>query len=96
MAQAPQSDELGIVTAVGPQTRDNNDAVLSSSVVPLLLRALVGEKLKQLREEVGPHVAHSVTFFDRVNFPSSGMTRPCWIPRTGLEQALAAWNSADG
>jgi hypothetical protein len=32
-------------------------------LLPLLMRALVGEKLKPLRAEITPHVARSVTFF---------------------------------
>jgi len=30
---------------------------------PMIMRALFGEKLKSLRAEIGPHVAHSVAFF---------------------------------
>lgn len=32
-------------------------------VLPLLIRALFGEKLKTLQEEIQPHVAQSVAFF---------------------------------
>jgi hypothetical protein len=32
-------------------------------VVPFLVQALFGVKLNALREEIGPHVAHSVAFF---------------------------------
>jgi hypothetical protein len=32
-------------------------------VVPILVRALFGEKLNALREEIGPHVARRVAFF---------------------------------
>jgi len=32
-------------------------------LLPLVLRALFGEKLKQLRAEIGPHVTRSVAFF---------------------------------
>jgi hypothetical protein len=31
--------------------------------LPLVVRALFGEKLKPLRAEIGPHVAGSVAFF---------------------------------
>jgi hypothetical protein len=31
--------------------------------LPLMLRALFGEKLKQLCAEIGPHVKRSVAFF---------------------------------
>jgi hypothetical protein len=52
LAEAAQSDEPGIVIVLWP----------------LLLRALFGEKLKQLREEIGLQVARSAAFFGRVNF----------------------------
>ena len=32
-------------------------------LLPLVLRALFGEKLKQLRAEIGPHVTRSIAFF---------------------------------
>jgi hypothetical protein len=32
-------------------------------VLPLVIRALFGEKLKQLRTQIGPHVTRSVAFF---------------------------------
>src|SRR5262249_41894095 len=35
---------------------------------PRLLRAVFGEKLEQLREQIEPHVARSVASFGRVNF----------------------------
>jgi hypothetical protein len=53
LAEAAQSDELGIVTAFGPRTGDNNDAILLSSLVAAAAAALFGEKLKHLREELG-------------------------------------------
>jgi hypothetical protein len=31
--------------------------------MPMIMRALFGEKLKSLRAEIGPHVARSVAFF---------------------------------
>jgi hypothetical protein len=63
LAQAPQSDERGIGTAVGPKHVTTTARFFQGVLYPLLLlRALVGEKLKQLREEVGLHVAHRVKF----------------------------------
>ena len=61
---AQQSDELGASPAFAPKrltttTRFFQDLVL----FPLLLRALFGEKLKQLCAEIEPHVARSVAFF---------------------------------
>jgi AcrR family transcriptional regulator len=64
LAEAAQSDELGTLPAFAPErvkttTRFFQDLVL----LPLVMRALFGEKLKQLRTEIGPHVARSVAFF---------------------------------
>jgi len=64
LGQVAQSDELGTAPAFAPRrlpttTRFFLDLVL----LPLLLRALFGEKLKLLHKEVGPHVARSVAFF---------------------------------
>ena len=64
LAEAAQSDELGTLPAFAPErvtttTRFFQDVV----VLPLVMRALFGEKLKQLRAEIGPHVARSVAFF---------------------------------
>ena len=64
LAEAAQSDELGTLPAFAPErvtttTRFFQDVV----VLPLVMRALFGEKLKQLRAEIGQHVARSVAFF---------------------------------
>jgi AcrR family transcriptional regulator len=64
LAEAAQSDELGTLPALAPArvaitTRFFQDLVL----FPLILRALFGEKLKQLCAEIGPHVKRSVAFF---------------------------------
>jgi AefR-like transcriptional repressor, C-terminal domain len=64
LAEAAQSDELGTLPAFAPArvkttTRFFQDLV----VLPLVIRALFGEKLKQLRAEIEPHVARSVAFF---------------------------------
>jgi AcrR family transcriptional regulator len=59
-----QSDELGRLPAfaserIATTTRFFLDLVL----LPLLMRALFGEKLKPLHAEIGPHVSRSVAFF---------------------------------
>jgi AcrR family transcriptional regulator len=64
LAEVAQSDALGTLPAFAPErlattTRFFNDLV----VLPMIMRALFGQKLKQLRAEIGPHVARSVTFF---------------------------------
>jgi hypothetical protein len=46
-------------------------------VLPLLMRALFGEKLKPLRAEIGSHVSRSVAFFlgacqhEGINYPGA-------------------------
>lgn len=64
LAEAVQSDELTTSPLFAPDrlpatTRFFLDLVL----LPLLLRALMGEKLRPLHAEIGPHVARSVGFF---------------------------------
>ena len=64
LAEAAQSDELGTLPAFAPErvtttTRFFQDVV----VLPLVMRALFGEQLNELRAEIGPHVKHSVAFF---------------------------------
>jgi AcrR family transcriptional regulator len=64
LGEVAQSGELGASPAFAPErlvttTRFFLDLVL----LPLLMRALVGEKLKRLHAEIGPHVARSVAFF---------------------------------
>jgi AcrR family transcriptional regulator len=64
LGELAQSDELAALAAFAPErlpatTRFFLDLVL----LPLLMRALAGEKLKVLWAEIGPHVARSVTFF---------------------------------
>jgi AcrR family transcriptional regulator len=64
LAEMAHSDELGTLPAFAPErltttTRFFQDVVL----FPLALRALFGEKLKQLCAEIKPHVTRSVAFF---------------------------------
>jgi AcrR family transcriptional regulator len=64
LAEAAQSDELGTLPAFAPErvtttTRFFQDVV----VLPLVMRALFGEQLNELRAEIGPHVRGSVAFF---------------------------------
>ena len=64
LAETAQSGELGTLRAFVPElltttTRFFQDVVL----FPPLLRALFGEKLKQLCAEIRPHVTRSVAFF---------------------------------
>ena len=64
LAEMAQSDELGTLPAFAPErltttTRFFQDVFL----LPLMLRALFGEKLEQLCAEIKPHVTRSVAFF---------------------------------
>jgi AcrR family transcriptional regulator len=64
LAEAAQSAELGNLPAFAPQRLATTAEIFVDLVVlPLLLRALHGEKLKSLCAEVEPHVARSVAFF---------------------------------
>jgi AcrR family transcriptional regulator len=64
LGEAAHSGDLGTLPAFAPErvattTRFFQDLV----IIPLLMRALFGEKLKPLRAEIGPHVRRSVAFF---------------------------------
>jgi AcrR family transcriptional regulator len=64
LAEAAQSDELGTLPAFAPQSLTTTTRLFQDLVLyPLLVRALFGEKLKQLCTEIGPHVVRSVAFF---------------------------------
>lgn len=64
LREVAQSDALGASPAFAPEriaatTRFFIDLV----VLPLVLRALYGEKLGSLQADIGPHVARTVAFF---------------------------------
>jgi AcrR family transcriptional regulator len=64
LAEAAQSAELGNLPAFAPQRLATTAELFVDLVVlPLLLRALHGEKLKSLCAEIEPHVTRSVAFF---------------------------------
>lgn len=64
LAEAAQSAELRNLPAFAPQRLATTAEVFVDLVVlPLLLRALHGEKLKSLCAEIEPHVTRSVGFF---------------------------------
>jgi AcrR family transcriptional regulator len=64
LAEAAQSDELGTLPAFAPERLTTTTRFFQDLVfLPLLMRALFGEKLKLLRAEIGPHVARGVAFF---------------------------------
>ncbi|HME25696.1 MAG TPA: TetR/AcrR family transcriptional regulator [Acetobacteraceae bacterium] len=64
LAEVARSDELGPVPAFAPERLPTTarfflDLILS----PLLMRALLGERLDVLRAEIEPHAARSAAFF---------------------------------
>jgi hypothetical protein len=64
LAEAAQSAELSNLPAFAPQRLATTAEVFVDLVVlPLLLRALHGEKLNSLCAEIEPHVTRSVGFF---------------------------------
>jgi AcrR family transcriptional regulator len=64
LAEAAQSDALGALPAFAPQRLATTTRFFINLVVwPILVRALFGEKLKDLRAEIEPDVARSVAFF---------------------------------
>src|SRR6516165_2247064 len=64
LAEAAESDELGTLPALAPEHLATTTRFFQELVLfPLVLRALFGEKLKQLCAEIGPHVNSSVAFF---------------------------------
>lgn len=64
LAEAAQSDELGTLPAFAPEHLTTTTSFFQHLVfLPLIMRALFGERLKPLRAEIGPHVRRSVAFF---------------------------------
>jgi AcrR family transcriptional regulator len=64
LGEMTQTDELGRLPAFAPERLASTARFfLDLIVVPILVRALFGEKVNALREEIGPHVARCVAFF---------------------------------
>ena len=64
LAEVAQSDELGPLPAFAPERLPaTTKFFLDLVLLPLLMPALMGEKLTPLRAEIGPHVTQSVAFF---------------------------------
>jgi AcrR family transcriptional regulator len=58
------ADGLGSLPAFAPERIATTTYFFVDLVfMPMIMRALFGEKLKSLRTEIGPHVARSVAFF---------------------------------
>jgi hypothetical protein len=79
LAEAPQSDELGIVTAFGPEHVTITTRFLSSSLVAAAAATVLRREAQ--REEIGTHAARKVAFFGRVNFSVERYRRDHgWFP----------------
>jgi hypothetical protein len=76
LAEAPQSDELGIVTAFGPEHVTITTRFLSSSLVAAAAANVVRREAQAAARGIGPHAARSVAFFGRVNFSVERYARP--------------------
>jgi len=64
LRESAESDELGELPAFAPEHLPATSLFFRGLVVlPLVIRALHGEKLKALHAEIEPHVARSVAFF---------------------------------
>ena len=64
LAEAAQSEELGVLPAFAPELLRTTTRFFQEVVLfPLMLRALFGEKPEQLCAEIKPHVTRSVAFF---------------------------------
>src|SRR6266536_1685892 len=64
LGEVAQANELGALPAFAPdRLATTTQFFLDLVVLPLLMRALSGEKSEALRHEIEPHVARSVAFF---------------------------------
>jgi AcrR family transcriptional regulator len=64
LSEAAQSHTLSALPAFAPERLATTTGLFIDLVfMPLIMRALFGEKLKTLRAEIAPHVARSVVFF---------------------------------
>jgi AcrR family transcriptional regulator len=64
LAEAAQSSTLGKLPAFAPERLATTAQFFRDLVLlPIIIRALFGEKLKPLRAEIEPHAARSVAFF---------------------------------
>jgi AcrR family transcriptional regulator len=64
LGEVAQADGLNSLPAFAPERLAATAHFFVDLVfMPMIMRALFGEKLKTLRAEIGPHVARSVAFF---------------------------------
>lgn len=64
LSEVAQSDEPGTLPPFAPERLETTTRLFQDVVLlPLIIRALFGEKLETLRAEIEPHVAQTVAFF---------------------------------
>ena len=64
LGEAAQSDSLDALPAFAPdRLAATTQFFMGLIFLPVIIRALFGEKVKVLRAEIGPHVARGVAFF---------------------------------
>jgi hypothetical protein len=64
LGEVAQADGLNSLPAFAPDRLATTTHFFVDLVfIPMIMRALFGEKLKLLRAEIGPHVSRSVAFF---------------------------------
>lgn len=64
LAEVAQSDALGRLPAFAPnQLATTTQFFMELVILPMIMRALFGEKLTALRAEIGTHVVRGVAFF---------------------------------
>jgi hypothetical protein len=64
LGEAAQSDEFGTLSAFAPERLATTTVFCQDSVLmPMIMRALFGERPEALCAEIGPHVARTVAFF---------------------------------
>lgn len=64
LSEVAQPDQIGTLSAFAPERLATTTRFFRYLVLmPLILRALFGEKVEALRAEIGPHVASTVAFF---------------------------------
>ena len=64
LGEASQGDKaMDAAAFTPPRLNDTARTFLNLTVTPLILRALFGESLESLQDEIGPHVARGVDFF---------------------------------
>ena len=87
LAEVARSDDIGAAPAFAPdRLPETARRFLDLMVLPILVRALFGEDLAALRNEIGPHAARTVAFF--LGACSGGSAAPALrAPASGAPKA---------